>query len=88
MQVEQAIEENVGFLKRKHVIALAQEYKKAKDDLARTKIRMVKVRIDRDNILRAAKEIEGHLVKAKEDYGNVLKGSDNVLSFRKKDAKK
>lgn len=86
-QLHTTLDENVNFLKKKHVIALAQEFRKAKDDLARTKIRMAKVRIDRDNVLRAANEIEEYLRKSKEDYASTLKGTNNILAFRRKDAK-
>lgn len=86
-QVERAIEENVNFLKKKHIIALAQEFKKAKDDLAKTRIRMVKVRIDRDNIIRASREVEEYLRKSKDDYAASLIGPNNVLTFGRKNAK-
>lgn len=85
--VEVALEENVNFLKTKHVIALATEYKKAKEDLTKTKSRIVKIRIDRETILRATKEIEEYMNKAKQEYADVLKGTNNILTFRKKDAK-
>lgn len=84
--VETALEENVNFLKTKHIIALATEFKKAKEDLARTNSRMVKVRIDRESVLRAAKEVEEYLRKSKEDYANTLKGPSNILVFRRKNA--
>lgn len=86
-QVERAIEENVNFLKKKHIIALAQEFKKAKEDLAKTRIRMVKVRIDRDNIIRASREVEEYLRKSKDDYAASLIGPNNVLTFGRKNAK-
>lgn len=85
--VHTALEENVNFLKTKHIVALATEYRKAKQDLVRTKDRMVKVRIDRENILRAAKDIEDYLHKSKTEYATVFKGTNNVLAFRRKNAK-
>lgn len=85
--VEYLLEENVNFLKTKHIIALATEFKKAKEDLARTKGRMAKVRIDRESILRASTEVEEYLRKAKEEYAITLKGTNNILTFRRKDAK-
>lgn len=86
-EVEEALNGNLSFLKKKHVIALAAEFKKGTDDLNKTKARMAKVRIDRENILRAAKEVEEYLLKTKTDYANILKGPNNILAFRRKDAK-
>lgn len=86
-RVEIALEENLSFLKTKNVIALAAEFKKAKEDLVKTKARMVKIRVDNDRIAAATKECGEFLRKSKEDLANSLKEPTNVLKFRRKNAK-
>lgn len=87
-RVEKALEENLEFLKTKKIIALASEYKKAKEDLIKTKARMVKIRFDSERIGAATRECEEFLRKSKEDYSNTLKGPTNILKFRRKNAQK
>lgn len=81
------LEENIDFLKTKHIIALATEYKKAKEDLATVKTKMAKARIDRDKISDALKQTQEYLTKAREAYAITLRGPQNILHFRRKDAK-
>jgi chromosome segregation ATPase len=77
--LEAELEENLQFLKKKNIIALAQEYKKAKEDLTKTKNRLAMLRIDAANVGRAFGDCEAYLKKAKEAYAKLLKGSDNVV---------
>lgn len=77
--VESQLQENIKFLRKKHIIALALEYRKAKDDLDKTKNRLAMIRIDRENIGRAHKEIEDFLTKHKANYAELLKESNNVI---------
>jgi chromosome segregation ATPase len=86
-EVVELLTENLVFLKKKNVIALAAEFKKGTNDLNKAKAKIAKVRIDRENILRAAKEVEEYLLKTKTDYAKILKGPNNILAFRRKDAK-
>lgn len=43
------LEENIAILKNTHTVALASEYKKAKDELKRLESRLVFLQIDQDN---------------------------------------
>lgn len=45
--LQDTLEQNIVELKRQHVIAMASEYKKAKEDLQRTLIRLQFLRMDR-----------------------------------------
>lgn len=77
--VETQLQENIKFLRKKHIIALALEYKKAKEELHKTRNRLAMIRIDRGNIGRAYKDVEDFLVKTKAQYAKLLKDSDNVV---------
>jgi chromosome segregation ATPase len=84
--IEKQLEENIEFLRKKHIIALALEYRKAKDELSKTKNRLAMIRIDRENIRRATDDVEGFLNKNKESLAELLKESNNVIqgSFGRK----
>jgi chromosome segregation ATPase len=77
--LENELEENLKFLKKKNIIALAQEYRKAKEDLTKTKNRLAMLRIDSSNVGRALGDCQAYLQKAKEAYAKLLKGNDNVI---------
>lgn len=85
--VEIILTDNIETLKSKTVIILANEYRKAREDLGKTKSRMAIVRIDYDNVFKAAHEVELYLAKAKEEMSNSLRDPNNVLIFRRKNAK-
>lgn len=86
-RVEKALEENVVFLKTKKIVALAVEYKKCKEDLTKTKARLIKIRFDSERIGAATRECEKFLRKSKEDYANTLGSPNNILKFKAKNAK-
>lgn len=84
--IESQLEENIAFLRKKHIIALAKEYKAVKDDMARTKARLSMLRIDRSNIDRANTDIQSALDKMKTDLAKTLSEPNNVVYgiFRRK----
>jgi chromosome segregation ATPase len=87
--VESQLKENIDYLKQSGATVMATEYKKAKEDLTRTRGRVAVLKIDRENIARAQKDGEAFLEKAKAALAKALLGRDNVLSFkRKKDGSK
>lgn len=85
--LETTLEENIKFLRKKSIIALAVEYRKAKDDLNKTKNRLAFIRVDRENINRAVVEIDQFLVITKTAIAKLLKSGDNVIkgNFGRKD---
>lgn len=82
--LEFQVEENLKFLRKKHIIALALEYKKAKEELSRTKHKILVAKIDRDNITNANKDTQEILNKHKKAYADSLKQPNNVLIFKGK----
>lgn len=76
---EDQIKENLKFLKKKKVIALAMEYRKAKEELDKIKSRLTMVRADRQNIGRATADVEAFLLKNKERYSFLMKEPTNVV---------
>lgn len=78
------LEENIDFLKKSGAAVMADQYKKAKEDLVRTRGRLSMIRIDRDNIGKAQADAESYLEKAKEVLAKALMGQNNVLSFKRK----
>lgn len=83
-QVEKQLEENINFLKQSGATVLAQEFKKAREDLIRTRGRLSMIRIDRDNIEKAEADCEAYLIKSKAALVKALLGKDNVLTFKRK----
>ncbi len=78
----QTLEDNVKCLKTNKVIALATEYKKAKEELKRTKFRIGSLENDRKHFASVLKEAEILLRKSKEDIEKLNSvGDNNVLQF-------
>lgn len=84
--VEAQLDENIKFLRKKNIVALAKEYKAAKDDMNKTKNRLAMLRIDRSNIDRATSDIDSFVNKTKEELTKLLNAPSNVLYglFRRK----
>jgi len=75
--VEEQLDSNVKYLKKVKIVALASEYKKAREDLKKTKTRLGQIKGDLGNNERAYKELEAMLKKNKEVYDKLSKTSDN-----------
>lgn len=81
--LEDTLVDNLFELKKEHVIAMAHEYKKAKEDLKKTKTRLAFLRIDRVTYERAFKGQSGlldhlkrlHVVTIDRMTNNVIKGN-------------
>jgi chromosome segregation ATPase len=86
--LESELEENLKVLKKKNIVAIATEYKKAKEDLAKTKVRLISLKNDRENFKKAANDVQKAMEKAKQDIEKMKKNGDsNVLhgTFGRKD---
>ena len=70
---------NIQCLKEKKIIAIATEYKKAKEDLAKTKARRIGLSNDRENFRKAMNDVELVMKKAKEELDELNKEGNNVL---------
>lgn len=84
--VQNQLIENIKFLKKKQIIAMAGEYKKAKEDLAKTVIRLITLQNDREHFRKAAVLVEEVMQKALDDIDK-LKNTNNVVQgvFGRKD---
>jgi hypothetical protein len=87
--LEDVLIENVKILRTTQVVAVAQEFRRAKDELKRTKLRLVGLRNDREYYNKASKDAREFLKTAQTEYKKIAKeGENNVLSFRRSDGKK
>lgn len=82
--LQAALEENVEFLKQHNITVSAQEFKKIKGDLIRTKGRISVLRIDISRYDTAEAQAVRDLDQIKKDYAEKLLGPNNILSFRGK----
>lgn len=74
---ETQLEENISYLKKNKKIALAVEYKKAKEDLKKTKVRILQLKSDVAINQRVYDDLEVALKKNKEAYDKLSKQNDN-----------
>lgn len=79
--LEDQLETNISFLKKNKIVTLAQEYKKAKEDLKKTKIRLTQLKSDKMINEKAHKELGVMLEKNRETYDRLAQqqGQNNVL---------
>jgi hypothetical protein len=74
---------NIQVLKLKGVVPMASEFKKAKEDLIKTKFRLVFCNSNRDGYRRAYLEGEMFHKQTQEKYAELLKtGINNVLRVK------
>lgn len=66
--IEANLEENVRILKRKRMIVMVTDYRKAVTDLGTARTRRAFLRIDRENVLKIEKHAELMHDRAKADY--------------------
>lgn len=82
-RLEKTLVENVKCLKSKQIIAIAQEYKKAKEELKRTQNRLLLLRNDREHYHKSSEEIEKLLEQARKAFDKLQNiGDSNVLRFK------
>ena len=84
--LEYTLKENLACLKKKQVVAIAQEYKKAKEELRKTQLRLTMLTNDREHYEKTLRDAQSFLDLAKRDYirmSNLME--KNVIKFRKKD---
>lgn len=77
VNVEGQLQENIDYLKKVKIIALATEYKKAKEDLKKTKNRLLQLKSDKAINDKAHKEITIFIDKNKELYVKLTKQNEN-----------
>lgn len=77
LNLENQLDANIAYLKKIKVIALAKEYKEAKEDLKKTKIRILQLKSDLAINEKAYKDIENILGKNKESYDKLGRQDQN-----------
>lgn len=75
--IESQIEENIAYLKNIKVVTLAVEYKKAKENLKKTKTKLMQLKSDKIINEKAQKELAFFIQKNKETYDKLSKQSEN-----------
>ena len=81
LNLEQQLENNISFLKKIKIVTLAEEYKKAKEDLKRTKTKLTQLKSDKMINEKAHKELEHLLQKNREAYDKLVReDQNNVIS--------
>lgn len=75
--VAEMLESNISCLKKKRIIAMANEFKKAKRDLETANTRINLLKKDRDAAIKAMKHTELFIKKAKENLDKLLRSFDN-----------
>lgn len=79
------LEDNISCLKAKQVITIAQEFKKAKDDLGKTKHRLSTLSNDREHFVKVFNDLKSWIVIANQEIAKLNKAADeNVLTFKGK----
>lgn len=75
--LESQLQTNITFLKKNKIVALASEYKKAREDLKKTKIRITQLKSDKTINEKAHKELGYMLEKNREAYDKLAQKSEN-----------
>lgn len=82
--LQRELEENIEFLKKTGTIPMAQEFKKTKQELAKTKARLVLLLADRPKVSGACDEIERIIQKFRKDIQDLILSDDKkVLKFKR-----
>lgn len=86
--MELALEENIQVLKQKKIVAIAEEFKKAKEELKRTRLRLITLKNEREDYRKALDHVNQVIVDSTAAIEKIKKdGDNNVLraTFGKKD---
>lgn len=78
--LEEQLLENLKCLKKRNIIAIATEFRKAKEDLEKTRKRSIELRNDRENFKKASDNVAQEMKKAREEIDKIKKaGESNVV---------
>lgn len=82
--LQKELEENIEFLKRTGTIPMAQEFRKTKQELAKTKARLGLLLVDRPKVSNACDEVESIIHKFRKDIQDLILSDDKkVLKFQR-----
>jgi chromosome segregation ATPase len=71
------LEQNISFHKKTDAAPILHEYRKAKNELSKTKARLILITADQKKAIQACKDIELIIQRFKKDHLELLKTSDN-----------
>jgi predicted nucleic acid-binding Zn-ribbon protein len=81
---EKSLEENIKCLKKKRIIAIAQEFKKTKDELRRIHSRILILSNDKEHFIKTSKDMQDFINKTQKELEKLQNTSDNnVLQFNR-----
>ena len=81
---EQELEENVKCLKKNRIIAIAQEFKKSKEELERIRARIIMLNNDKEHFLKSSENMRTFLQDTQKQLEKLQNNSDNnVLQFNR-----
>lgn len=80
---EDTLLENVKCLKKNQIIAIAQEFKKTKEDLKKTRARITMLNNDKEHFIKSSRDAHTFIKKNQEEIDRLEKDrNNNVLSFK------
>ena len=81
---EQELEENVKCLKKNRIIAIAQEFKKSKEELERIRARIIMLNNDKEHFLKSSENMRTFIQDTQKQLEKLQNSSDNnVLQFNR-----
>jgi chromosome segregation ATPase len=80
---ESKLQENIDCLKNNKAAVLAVEYRKSKEDLKKTKVRLSQLRSDLGATEKAHRDIQNFLTKNKEAYDKLANSNENNVLLGK-----
>ena len=87
-ELERTLEENLKVLKKQKVVAIAEQFKKAKEDLSKTRVRLITLKNEREDYRKALNNVNTVIKQSMEAIEKIKRdGDNNVLraNFGKKD---
>jgi chromosome segregation ATPase len=85
--LEKTLEENIQVLKQNKIVAIAKEFKQAKEDLAKTRVRLITLKNEREDYRKALNNVHQVIKDSAEAIEKIKRdGDNNVLraNFGKK----
>lgn len=84
--LEAKLVENIKCLKQKQIIAAANEFKKIKADLSKTKTRLTTLKNQREQSIKSATDFEEYIYKISEELEKLNQSKDNnIIQFKRGD---
>lgn len=80
---ENQLIQNIKFLKKQKIVALAAEFKKIREDMGKTKTRLIALKNDREHFVKAANDVIKLMKKQKEDLKKLKESGDNNVLLGK-----